>query len=184
MGTNEHPVVVGIFHERTEAQQAIRELKQEGFREEQIGVLARNVEGEIEVNTQQTPTGAKLAAGAGVGAAAGAGIGVLWALGIATLGFPPLGPILVGGTLLAAILASAGSGAVVGSLLGVLIGLGVPEEEAAYYEREIHAGRTVVTVHAEGRTEEAWNILSRCGAYNMHREAEGVAGTPTQSERV
>jgi len=179
-------IVVGVFHDRAAAQQAIRDLKQAGFREDQIGVVARHEEGEV---VAETPSGANMAAGAGIGAAAGAGIGALWALGIATLGFPALGPALIGGTVVAAVLASAGGGAAVGTLLGALIGLGIPEEEAQFYEKEVHAGRTVVTVKADGRFAEAWNILNRQGAYDMRtagasrtakeaaRETSGTVGT-------
>jgi hypothetical protein len=176
--TKQYSIVVGVFHDRAAAQQAIRDLKQAGFSEDQIGVLARHEEGEV---VAETPSGANMAAGAGLGAAAGAGLGALWALAIATLGFPALGPVLVGGTLVAAVLASAGGAAAVGTLLGALIGLGIPEEEAQFYEKEVHAGRTVVTVKADGRFEEAWNILNRQGAYDMH--TAGASRTTAEAAR-
>jgi hypothetical protein len=176
--TKQCSIVVGVFHDRAAAQQALRDLKQAGFSEDQIGVVARHEEGEVAL---ETPSGANMAAGAGIGAAAGAGIGALWALGIATLGFPALGPVLVGGTLVAAVLASAGGGAAVGTLLGALIGLGIPEEEAQFYEKEVHAGRTIVTVKADGRFDEAWNILNRQGAYDMH--TAGASRTATEAAR-
>ena len=64
---------------------------------------------------------------------------------------------------------------------GALIGLGIPEEEAKYYEGEVHAGRTVVTVQAAGRFDEAWQLLTRHGAYDMH-SADGVrTAAPAQT---
>jgi hypothetical protein len=54
--------------------------------------------------------------------------------------------------------------AAVGGALGTLVGLGVPEHEARYYEPELHAGRTLVSVRAPGRYEEASAILRRHGA--------------------
>jgi hypothetical protein len=44
------------------------------------------------------------------------------------------------------------------------VGLGIPEEEASQYESELRAGRFLVTVHANGRYEEAVAILRRHGA--------------------
>lgn len=67
--------------------------------------------------------------------------------------FPPLG-IVAGGTLMA-LLASAGTGAGVATVIGALVGLGIPEDEAAYYEGEVKGGRTLVTVQADGRQDEA-----------------------------
>jgi hypothetical protein len=91
---------------------------------------------------------------------------------------PGLGPILAGGTL-AAVLASAGTGAAVGTVLGALVGLGVPEVEASYYDTEFQSGRTLVTVRADDRAAEAWNILIRHGAYDYERreDAATLAGT-------
>ncbi len=165
MNASNRGTVVGVFHDAAHAQQAIRELKADGFREDQIGLVVRHTDGTWSADT---PSAANLAAGAGIGAAAGASLGALWALGIATLGFPALGPVLVGGTLMAAILASASGGAAVGTLLGALIGLGIPEADARFYEQEIHAGRTVVTVQAVDRFDLAWTVLSRNGAYDLH----------------
>jgi hypothetical protein len=45
--------------------------------------------------------------------------------------------------------------------------LGIPEEEARFYEGEFHLGRTLVTVQAPGRYEEARDILRRHGAYDV-----------------
>src|SRR4029079_13207366 len=104
-------------------------------------------------------------AGAATGAVAGAGLAALWSLGISFGVIPVIGPILAAGPIAAAILSAAG-GAAAGGLLGALVGMGIPEEDAKYYEGEIHAGNTLVTVHADGRYDEAWNILLRHGAYN------------------
>ena len=44
-------------------------------------------------------------------------------------------------------------------LVGALVGAGVPEHEAKYYHEEFEAGRTIVTVTANGRADEATAIL-------------------------
>jgi hypothetical protein len=158
--------VVGVFHDRPQAQKAIDELLCAGFREEHIGVATRSEGHEPALDRN---TGSMAAEGAAIGAATGAGIGALWGIGVAAQLFPPLG-IVAGGTLMA-LLASAATGAGVATVIGALVGLGVPEDEAAYYEGELKGGRTLVTVQSDGRQDEAWAILSRCGAYNRSTAA-------------
>ena len=155
----DHALVVGVFEDQTAAQRAVQELKNAGFAEDQIGVVARYEE--------PPDTGSEIEEGTVVGMAAGAGIGALWALAIAVgTAIPGVGPIITGG-ILTAILTGAGGGLVIGGIVGALVGLGIPEHEARFYEQEVHAGRTVVSVRAPGRYEEAHDILHRHGAYDM-----------------
>lgn len=156
----DHAVVVGVFHDRAAARAAVNELRQAGFPEDQIGVAAREQTSVAETDT--AAAGSRWEEGAVAGVATGAGVGALWALGIAAHVLPPLGPVILGG-LLASVAASAVGGAAVGGVVGALVGLGVPEAEARYYESEFHAGRTLVTVRAPGRYEEARDVLRRHG---------------------
>ena len=61
--------------------------------------------------------------------------------------------------------------------------MGIPEEEARFYESEVKAGRTVVSVHANGRADEALTILRRHGGYDREtvpaRKAAAVEETRT-----
>jgi hypothetical protein len=45
------------------------------------------------------------------------------------------------------------------------VGLGIPKEEAEHYDREFRAGRTIITVQADGRAEEVRAILREYGGY-------------------
>jgi uncharacterized protein (TIGR02271 family) len=173
--TKQRPTVVGVFHDRGRAQEAVRALKQAGFRDDQIGVVAQDKEAAGAVTEKK---GSHAAEGAVAGVAAGAGVGALWALGIAAGFLPVIGPVIAGG-LLASVLASAAGGAAVAGLVGALVGLGVPEEDAHYYEGEFKSGHAIVTVKAEGRSDEAWEVLSRHGAYNRQTQnaASAAAGT-------
>jgi uncharacterized protein (TIGR02271 family) len=169
----QHTTVVGVFEDGQQAQRAVQELRRAGFREDQIGIAARDT-GAVTPGPAQE--GTYVGEGALAGAATGAGLGALWAIGIAAGALPAIGPVIAGG-ILASVLASAAGGAAVGSLVGALIGLGIPEEEAEYYESEFHAGRPVVTVRADGRSEEAWAILQRFGAYNRTTPRVTTAAT-------
>jgi len=158
-------VVVGVFQDRSRAQQAVQELRRVGFTEEQIGVVIRD-EATGEAKTTKGE-GSHAGEGAAIGVAAGAGVGALWALGIAAGLLPGIGPALIGGGMLASLLTSAATGAAVAGIVGALIGLGIPEEEAKYYESEVRSGRTLVTVRADSRYDEAVEILRRYGAYDV-----------------
>jgi hypothetical protein len=163
MTVTRHNTVVGVFEDRRAAQHAVAELQQVGFRDDQIGIVSRNVEAPA---GEKSETGSRWEEGAAAGVAAGAGLGALWGLGIVAGVLPAVGPAIAGG-ILGAVLTSAAGGAATFGVLGALIGLGIPEEEARYYEGEFHAGRTLVTVQAPGRYEEACEILRRHGASNI-----------------
>jgi hypothetical protein len=164
--------IVGVFDDRQQADRAVDELRRAGFRDDQIGVAMRYDAGDT---TGAGATDAADASGADDGhAGTGAITGVLTGLGLGALaGFgvlsgviPIIGPAIAGGTL-GIILSNAAAGASVGGLVGALVGAGVPEEEAHYYQGEFESGRTIVTVQAEGRADEAMAIFRRYGAYDM-----------------
>jgi uncharacterized protein (TIGR02271 family) len=97
---------------------------------------------------------------------------------------PAIGPAIAGGTL-AAILASAATGAAAAGLAGALIGLGIPKEEAEYYEGELRAGRTIVTVQAGDRYDEAASILRRYDSYDYASAADrNIDASDTWSSNV
>src|SRR5207248_5845370 len=100
----------------------------------------------------------------------------------ASLIIPGFGPAIAGGILTATI-GGVVIGAAAGGLFGALIGLGVPEEEARYYEGEFQSGRTLVTVKADGRQQEAYNILHRNGGYDAGTRLEQVQA-PTYGPTV
>src|SRR4051794_13858063 len=176
MTATRRKVAVGVFEDAARAQEAVRELLKAGFKEDQIGVLAHDPAAKKKTRTKaaKKDAGAKAVEGAAAGIAAGAGAGALWALGIATLGLPGIGPFVAGG-LLASVLASAAGAAAVAGLAGALIGLGISEEEAHYYEGEFKAGRTIVTVKAGNRYRQALDILRRHGAYDRDTAAAAPA---------
>lgn len=58
--------------------------------------------------------------------------------------------------------------------------LGVPEDRAAYYEREFNAGHIVVSVRPDNREQDAKAILRTNGAYDYGENAPSSAqGQPT-----
>src|SRR5436190_127027 len=144
--------VVGVFQDRTAAEMAVQHLRDGGFRDDQIGIVAHNgtMSGD-RIGT--TETGSKVPEGAATGAVIGGILGAAAALLI-----PGIGPVVAGG-ILAATLGGAALGAAAGGLLGALTNMGVPEEEAQYYQGEFEQGRTIVTVRTSDRQREAIDIL-------------------------
>jgi hypothetical protein len=155
-------VVLGVFYTRLEAEQAIHDLRTAGFPQDQIGMVARDSGGRV---VEETSSETMAEEGAAAGAVVGAGAGALVGLGVIAGTIPVIGPVLAIGTL-GTILLNAAGGAVILGLVGALIGLGIPEEDAKYYEGEVHGGRFLVTVDAGNRQGEAWSIMHRAGGYN------------------
>lgn len=177
MANRERSTVVGVFTDRDQAERAAEELHAAGFQSDQIGILRRS---------DVTPTPAqdtKAPEGATTGAISGGVIGGL--LGAAAVGLiPGIGPVLAAGAL-AAVATGVVAGATAGTIVGALAGMGIPEEEAQFYEGELKGGRTLVTVQANGRGDEAARILRRFGAYDWTNRATatpGVGGDPRTME--
>jgi len=165
--------VVGVFDDRLQADRAVDGLRRAGFRDEQIGiamrydktanetdVVAADVDADDAVDTEA-------GSGAVAGVMAGLGLGAVAGLGVLSGVIPIIGPAIAGGTL-GIVLSNAAVGAGVGGLIGALVGAGIPEDEARYYQGEFESGRTIVTVRAEGRADEAKAILRDQGAYDMN----------------
>jgi len=170
--------VVGVFEDRAHADQAIAELKRTGFRDDQIGVAMRHAEGMGDAISAGDADESNAGSGAVAGALTGLGLGALAGLGVLAGVIPVVGPAIAGGTL-GIILSNAAAGAAAVGLTGALIGYGIPEEEAGYYHNEFEAGRTIVTVQADGRYDDAWSILQRHGAYDMSTRGAVTGGTTT-----
>jgi len=168
MATATRTTVAGLFRTRAEVERALRDLRAAGFRDDEIGLVARTESGTVE---RTTASGDSMAEeGGAAGAIAGAGIGVAIGFGVLAGAIPVVGPAIAGGTL-GVILSNAVAGAAVIGIAGALIGWGIPEEDAQYYEGEVKAGRYLVTVDANGRAAEAWSILNRHGGYNRANPA-------------
>jgi hypothetical protein len=157
MATTQHEVVIQFYDDREAAQRAVVALIAAGFQEDDIGFAVKSA-GE----PPHEPAGVTAAEGPAGGAATGALTGGLLGgliAAAAALIVPGVGPVLAGG-LLASALSGAAIGAAAGGMLGAFVGLGVPEEEAARLQEELHAGKAVVTVRTTDRAAEARAILT------------------------
>jgi uncharacterized membrane protein len=152
-------LVVGMFRNRADAEAAIRDLRNAGFAEEQIGVAMQDQPQQEELAES---TGSQVAQGVATGAVSGGILGGLIGL-IGSLLIPGLGPVVVGG-LLAATLTGVGLGAAAGGLLGALVGMGVPETDVRHFEAELRTGRVLLAISAPSRMTEVLDVFARYGA--------------------
>jgi hypothetical protein len=171
--TSQRSTVVGVFRERDQAREAIEALKNAHFAPESISILSPDKQA---TETMAEETGTHAGSAAATGAVTGGILGGLggWLLGIGALAIPGIGPFIAAGAFATA-LTGAAIGAGVGAIAGALVGMGIPKEEADYYEGEVKSGRTLVTVKADRRYDEAQSILRQHGAYDIENRA-GSAG--------
>lgn len=166
-------IVLGVFVQENDAEEAINELKEVGYDAKDISIVMRY---KTSAEGLRESTGVNVAGGAVSGATAGGVLGGLAGLliGIGAITIPGIGALLIGGPLAAALglsgaaattVSGAVTGALAGGLVGSLMGLGIPEEEAKVYEDRIKEGAILVAVPArEGNVSEAMNILEDFGA--------------------
>jgi hypothetical protein len=167
--------VFGIYKHRSDLDNALLALSDQGFRNEDVSVLLPENLGSKELATvkaSKAPEGAT--AGVASGAVVGGALG--WLAGIGALAIPGLGPFIAAGPIVAA-LAGVGAGSVVGGLTGALVGIGIPEYEAKRYEGRIKDGGSLVSVHCDDSewVKKAKAILEASGAEDISSTAEASA---------
>jgi hypothetical protein len=162
-------IAFGLYPHHLNAENAVADLRRNGFRNDQIDMVYQDAGGD-EVRTgpeHRTKSAEAAAIGAGAGALGGALVGLAaW-----TGAIPIIGPVLAVGAL-GTVLINAAGGAALTGLAGALVGWGIPDEEAKYYEDEVKAGKTLVTVRADGRLGFARDILALHEGYGRTTAAE------------
>ncbi|AFY81041.1 general stress protein [Oscillatoria acuminata] len=160
---------VGTFPTRTQAERALRELKDSGFPMDRVSVIAKDENRPVSDDLHGEDRGNKADEGAAVGAATGGAIGTITGLlvGLGALAIPGIGPIMLAGATATALATTAGGaaiGAAAGGLIGALVGLGIPEERAKVYKERVARGDYLVIVDGtEADIARADTILNRGG---------------------
>jgi len=161
-------VVVAVFTTQAQAQQALDELRRGGFRDEEIGFLTRAA--------VASASGSDVVPVAATGAVEGGLLGGVLGAAVALL-IPGFGPALAGG-IIAAMLSGAALGATAGGIMALLSSLGLSNVDARFYQQELSAGHTVITVKLASGQKEAEAILRRAKAKSVKTHA-GVITTPS-----
>lgn len=166
-------IISAVFDSRTEAQDAVTELRSNGIESDKLSIIGRDGDG-----TNVTDgSGDRSDDGEGMGdtlkgALGGAGIGAI--LGVAALAIPGVGPLVAAGAIASTAIPSAaaigaGAGALAGGLTSLLADHGVSSEDAEYYEGRINDGGIFVSVDAsEGDVDAGLvrDILSSNGGHS------------------
>jgi rhodanese-related sulfurtransferase len=150
--------VIGVFDERRQAEQAINALRQQGFTNEEISIVAKkgDKEGKGGGYVEDDVTDGALTGGT-LG-----GIGGL-ILGAGALAIPGIGPIVAAGPIAAAL-----GGAVAGGVAGGLIDWGIPADVSRRYEQEVAQGGVLAVINTTGqKVNQAAQILRQNGAKNV-----------------
>lgn len=178
------PVVVGMFENTRDVDQAVAALNNAGFTKPQIGVIARR--GVVREKTS-------LATTSGIGAIAGGALGgvggLLVGLNVVTLAIPGIGEVVAAVdllTVLGATLLGAGIGLIGGGLVGALVGMGLPEHEAHVYAEGVRRGNILITVQASPeQMSTITDIFMRANAVDVNtRRQEWTVEGWTQFEEV
>lgn len=151
-------LVVGVFDQEAEAEQAVGALWRAGFAPDRIDMANRRIG--VVAGTPRLQFQKDAAEGAATGAVAGAGAGAVAGAVVGSL-LPPVGTILGG-------IGGAALGAAGGTFLGPFLAMEVSEEEAHHYSNVVNQGRTLVIVRQIGRTDEARTILKNHGGCEIH----------------
>lgn len=164
--------VIGVFRSREQAEAAVRAMRDDGFRDNEISIVAKRKGGEAAKRKDDTEqaaepggmdmgTGEDLSEGASWGGTLGGVAGLL--AGVGALTIPGVGPIIAAGPLAAGL-----SGAVTGGITGGLLDLGLPEERGRHYEEEVKRGNILAVIETSAeRIDKAAEILRSKGANDV-----------------
>ena len=158
---NDPSNVVAVYNSHTEAEQAVAKLSTASFDITKISIIGKDYHTEEKVVGYYS-TGDRMKSWGGLGAFWGGIWGLLFGAGFFLV--PGIGPVLVAGPFLAALIGALESAVVVGGLSAVaagLVSLGISKESAVKYEAEIKADKFVLIVHGTAEElERARTILA------------------------
>lgn len=167
---------VGVFPNRSTAEEALYALRDSGFPMNQVSVMTKDaihdeeiagadVHDSVSKDRVAKQVDNKAEEGAAVGVTTGGVLGGLTGLlvGLGSIAIPGVGPIMLAGaaaTAIATTLAGTAIGVATGGLLGGLIGLGIPEEDAKIYNERINRGEYLIMVDGnDADIARAYSIL-------------------------
>src|SRR5271170_1378428 len=172
---NDPGSMVAVYNSHTEAEEAVAKLSAAAFDITKVSVIGKDYHTEEKVVGYYS-TGDRMKSWGGLGAFWGGIWGLLFGAGFFLV--PGIGPVLVAGPFLAALIGALESAVVVGGLSAVvagLVSLGIPKDSAVKYEAEIKADKFVLVVH--GTADELEKATaSHLPRYGFSRHAAAPCG--------
>jgi len=152
--------VIGVYDNHTAAEDAVRELQKSGFNMKKLSIVGKDYHTDEQVVGYYN-AGDRMKYWGKQGAFWGGFWGLLF--GAAFFWVPAIGPVLVGGPLVASIVAGLENALVVGGLSAIGAGLysiGIPKDSIVTYETALKAGQFLVVAHGtSAETAKAKDIL-------------------------
>jgi uncharacterized membrane protein len=141
------PVLSLLYDTHEQAEQAVEELQSISYNMQQLSIVGQGVHTEERVVGYYN-LGDRMLNWGGTGAFWGS----IWSLlfGSAFFLVPGVGPLLLAGPLVAALLLAlegAVAGGTLSALAGALVSIGIPENTVLDYETEIKAGKYLLVAH-------------------------------------
>ena len=157
--------VVAIFNIHTEAEAAVKELQKAGFDMKKLSIVGKDYHSEEHVVGYYN-TGDRVKYWGKLGAFWGGLWGVLF--GSALFFIPGIGPIVVGGPLVAWIIGVLEGAAILGGFSAVgaaLYGIGIPKNSIVKYETSLKSDKFLLVAHGtREEVEKARTILETTSA--------------------
>src|SRR5271163_2491130 len=153
--------VVAIYDSHAKADNAILKLQKDGFDMKKLSIVGKDYHTEEHVVGYYN-AGDRMKHWGKLGAFWGGLWGLLF--GAAFFWVPGIGPVLIGGPLVAWIIAALEGAVVVGGLSAIgagLFSLGIPKDSVVIYESAVKAGKYVVVAHGTAQdVAKARDIMS------------------------
>jgi len=160
--------VIAVYDNHSAAEGAVKELQKSGFDMKKLSVVGKDYHTDEQVVGYYN-AGDRMKYWGKWGAFWGGIWGLLF--GAAFFWVPAIGPVLVGGSLVASIVAGLENAVVVGGLSAIgagLFSIGIPKDSIITYETAIKAGQYLVVAHGTAdEAAKARNILSTLKPINV-----------------
>jgi len=157
--------VVAIFNIHTEAEAAVKELQKAGYDMKKLSIVGKDYHSEEHVVGYYN-TGDRVKYWGKLGAFWGGLWGFLF--GSALFFIPGIGPIVVGGPLVAWIIGALEGAVIIGGFSAIgaaLYGIGIPKDSVLKYETSLKSNKFLLVAHGTGiEVEKAKAILDKTSA--------------------
>lgn len=153
--------VIAYYNSRADAEKSVRQLRERGFGDNEISILARDQEQSRSQDEEMSFQNQNLTDGTMTGGALGGLAGL--AMGAGALLIPGFGPIVAAGPLAGVL-----TGALTGGVAGGLVDYGIPEESSRRYEQHLESGKVLAIIKTEAdKAMEAMKIMDRTGGRDI-----------------
>lgn len=153
--------VIAYYESRTDAENSVRQLRDNGFNEDEISILAKEEQQDSSQDGDLSFQNQNLTDGTLTGGAIGGLAGL--ALGAGAFLIPGFGPLIAAGPLAGVL-----TGALTGGVAGGLVDYGIPEESSQRFEKHLQSGKVLAIVKTEAsKAMEAMKILDETGGRDI-----------------